>query len=174
MGRNILIIVDMQNDFITGALGTPEAQAIVPYVKNQLKFAREQGYEIYFTFDTHNENYFDTLEGKVLPVSHCQFGTKGWDICENLNDTWSHNVLKSTFGYPNWNHILGSDVNIDHIVLMGVCTDICVISNALILRAWYPNTPIYVDQSGCAGTTPENHQAALRVMESCQIRLIGE
>lgn len=172
--RKILIVIDMQNDFIDGTLGTPEAQAIVPEVKDKIKRCLTEKYDIVFTRDTHSENYLETNEGKNLPVPHCIKGTDGWQIKEELCYDDMYCVNKSTFGYLNWN-LLGIDFNdVESIEIIGVCTDICVVSNALILKAMYPNIDIMVDASCCAGVTPETHKAALTTMKMCQINVIGE
>jgi nicotinamidase-related amidase len=175
-----LIVVDMQNDFITGPLGTPEAQAIVPKVKAKIEEYRKRGEKIIFTRDTHFGDYLETLEGKYLPVKHCIVGTHGWQIPSDLISYEDERVNKCTFGYDQWHlNQFRNDHNdiTDEIELVGLCTDICVVSNALILKAVLPqicNIEITVDASCCAGTTPENHKAALQVMKSCQINVIGE
>lgn len=170
--KDVLIVIDMQNDFIDGSLGTPEAQAIVPKVKEKIKKYKKAGKDIIFTKDTHFENYLDTFEGKNLPVEHCIKGTEGWKINKELNTKVYANVIhKKTFGYLDWNVHIN---NYESIEIVGLCTDICVISNALILRAWFPNSTITVDASCCAGVTPEKHKAALEVMKSCQIEVINE
>lgn len=179
----VLIVVDMQNDFITGSLGTPEAQAIVPNVKKKIEEAVENGDLIIYTRDTHFENYLDTNEGKKLPVKHCIEGTSGWEIHEDLlppehyKNYWIED--KHTFGS---NHIatrlilefherLLTDEIFD-IELVGLCTDICVVSNALVLKAWcYEWGEISVDATCCAGVTPMTHEAALKTMEMCQINV---
>jgi nicotinamidase-related amidase len=176
MKKKILIVVDMQNDFVDGSLGSPEARAIILNVKekiNEYRFSNEN--YIYYTQDTHYENYLDTLEGQKLPVKHCIHKTEGWEITPRLTIDLRVNgerLIKETFGYTGWENLLGEEDEIGHIELVGLCTDICVISNALILRALYPNTRIFVDSKCCAGTTPEKHEAALKVMESCQIDVI--
>lgn len=179
MNRKILIVVDMQNDFITGALGSAEAQAIVPNVVEKVK--KFEG-DIYFTRDTHFDNYINTLEGKKLPVPHCIKDTEGWSIIKELNDyacnrtesvTCKRIIDKYTFGYSEWvMHFAACEEK--EFELCGVCTDICVISNALALRMLYPDAKITVDASCCAGVTPEKHAAALEVMKSCQIEVINE
>lgn len=169
----ILIVVDMQNDFVTGPLGTPEARAIVPNVK-----ARTEDNEfdrIFYTQDTHNSYYLNTFEGKKLPIIHCVKGTKGWEIIPELcvND-WEV-IEKPTFGSDELvSEILqiAHDKPIEKIELCGLLTDICVISNALMVRAALPETNITVRANCCAGVTPELHEAALKVMESCQIDVI--
>lgn len=173
--NKILIVVDMQNDFISGTLGTREAQAIVPNVKKKIKEYVDNGEHVIFTMDTHYENYMETLEGQKLPIKHCIKDTEGWFINENVEETKYEHVCKETFGYLGWKEKF-SDYHINQIEIeiIGLCTDICVVSNALILRAMYPNTKITVDANCCAGVTPENHKAALTTMKSCQIDVIGE
>ena len=176
--KNILIVVDMQHDFVDGSLGTPEAQAIVSKVDYRIK----SGYfdDVYYTFDTHYNNYDETLEGQKLPVKHCQFSSLGWSLAtKNLPFDDNHAIKKETFGFLKWDEVLpigyfDEEPDIKSITIVGLCTDICVISNALILRAMFPNTPIICDASCCAGTTPEAHKAALTVMKSCQIDVINE
>ena len=185
-----LIVIDMQNDFITGSLGTKEAQEIVPNVVERIDEAIKENKIIIATRDTHYDNYLETLEGKKLPVKHCICLTDGWklnkDIDEALNRTIGFKVLllnKDTFGYKDWDKIIDNKYldylfdewengKIDEIEICGLCTDICVVSNALILRALYPNTPITIRQNACAGVTKESHEAALKTMEMCQIDII--
>ena len=179
--KKVLIVIDMQNDFINGALGSIEAQTIVPNVVEKVK---NWDGELLFTRDTHYEDYMNTLEGQKLPVPHCIYKTAGWQIIDELTPfiKYSYDIIdKRTFGFEGWRHeILDRYVNdisalseLD-ITLIGVCTDICVISNALALRMFYPNAKITVDASCCAGVTPEKHAAALEVMKSCQIDVINE
>lgn len=172
----ILIVVDMQNDFVSMALGTPEAQAIVPNVVKKINENRAVDNVIIFTKDTHYENYMKTLEGEKLPVPHCIIATEGWEIISEITvKDNEEEISKNTFGYDNWTGILNNWIDcIDEIELCGLCTDICVISNALILRMLYPNMSITVDAKCCAGVTPEKHKAALEVMKSCQINVINE
>lgn len=165
-----LIVVDMQNDFIDGALGTKEAQAIVPNVKKKIEEYKARGDEIIFTRDTHFSNYLETNEGKHLPVEHCIEGTHGWQIRDELFTEPMPIVDKPTFGNLHWK----SFFDFKEVELVGLCTDICVVSNALILKAMYPEIDITVDASCCAGVTPESHQAALTTMKMCQINVIGE
>lgn len=181
-----LIIVDMQNDFINGALGTPEAQAIVPNVVDKLKQHENTETVVFFTKDTHYENYLETPEGKKLPVPHCIKGTEGWSIQKDIaaefkvgtyigyssEDVINSRILKETFGSYDLVNILKTTEAWDEIELCGVCTDICVISNALLVKNAFPNIPVIVDASCCAGVTPEKHAAALEVMKSCQIEVI--
>lgn len=168
--RRTLIVVDMQNDFVTGSLGTKEAQAIVPNVAEKIKEYKESGDRVIFTQDTHDNGYLDTPEGKKLPVIHCVEGTKGWQIVDELDINGRLCIRKETFGWMHWGDLfLG-----DEIELIGLCTDICVVSNALILKATYPEVEITVDASCCAGVTPETHKAALETMKQCQINVIHE
>lgn len=173
--KKTLIVVDMQNDFIDGALGTKEAQAIVPNVKKKIEEYKARGDEIIFTKDTHYyDSYLYTNEGQHLPVGHCIKDTEGWNISKELDTKCCNIIDKNTFGYNAWDlHITQEDVD-DEIELVGLCTDICVISNALILKATFPEMKITVDASCCAGVTPKSHQAALITMKMCQIDVIGE
>ena len=168
--KKTLIVVDMQNDFISGSLGTPEAQAIVPNVKKKIEEYKARGDEIIFTRDTHYTNYLETNEGKHLPVEHCINGTYGWIIADAVNYPEYKHINKRTFGYTLWDYELDE---LEDIELVGLCTDICVVSNALILKAQFPNANITVDASCCAGVTPESHQAALTTMSMCQINVIN-
>jgi nicotinamidase-related amidase len=164
-----LIVIDMQNDFIYGSLGTKEAQMIVLDVKNKIQEYYKNGDEVIFTRDTHHSNYLNTSEGKNLPVKHCLYGTHGWNIADGLEVTNCRYINKETFGWVNWNNRYYEEIEI-----IGVCTDICVVSNALMLKAMFPEINITVDAGCCAGTTPENHKAALQIMKCCQINVIGE
>lgn len=169
---NVLIVIDMQNDFIDGALGTPEAQKILPQVVE-----RVQGFDgrIIFTRDTHEEDYLHTQEGRKLPVPHCIRGTHGWQIHEQLRPHCTEPpVDKGTFGSAALGEMLlrwDQEERIGSVELVGLCTDICVISNAMILKAFLPETEIRVDSSCCAGVTPESHERALAAMEACQITI---
>ena len=171
--QNILLVIDMQNDFIDGALGTPEAVDIVPKVREKIK--NFDG-TVLFTRDTHGENYMETQEGKNLPVPHCIRGTEGWQIRPELEELRvTEPIDKGTFGSDELGKIL-RDLNdedpIGIITVIGLCTDICVISNALLAKAFLPEVPIEVDASCCAGVTPESHENALKAMASCQIRIV--
>ena len=171
---NILVVVDMQNDFIDGALGTPEAVAIVPKV--MVKMMNFDGL-VLATRDTHGEDYLETQEGKNLPVVHCIKGTHGWEIKDEIQQLLiSQPIDKPTFGSEALGKVLkdlNNDVEpIDSITLVGLCTDICVISNAMLLKAFLPEVPIMVDASCCAGVTPESHERALEAMKACQIEII--
>lgn len=167
--KKTLIVVDMQNDFINGSLGTIEAQSIVEKVKDKITKYQNRGDEIIFTRDTHCTNYLNTNEGKHLPIEHCIFGEKGWLIADGLEVPDCKYVDKDTFGWCLWNTMKFKEVE-----LIGLCTDICVVSNALILKATFPNIEITVDASCCAGVTPETHKAALETMKMCQINVMGE
>ena len=170
--KKVLIVVDMQNDFVSGPLGTAEACAIVPAIKKKIsEVENETGFAnnvVIYTRDTHFGNYMNTPEGIKLPVPHCIYGSDGWGIVDQLPTYGRRVVNKLTFGYDAWRD--DPDVfKADVIELCGVCTDICVVSNALILKALFPDKTIIVDANCCAGTTPENHRAALRVMKNCQV-----
>ena len=165
-----LIVIDMQNDFISAALGTKEAQAIVPNVKRKIKEYLDAGNEVIFTRDTHHENYLETNEGRNLPVEHCIYRTFGWNIPSDIDAADCPHIDKPTFGWLKWGEYLDKDV--DEIELVGLCTDICVVSNALILKAAFPEADITVDARCCAGVTPETHKAALETMKMCQIKVI--
>ena len=167
--KKTLIVVDCQNDFIDGALGTKEAQAIVPNVKKKIEEYAARGDDIIFTRDTHAMNYLETNEGKHLPVKHCIYGTHGWRIADELEVANCAYIDKPTFGWMHWDKH-----DFEEIELVGLCTDICVASNALILKATFPDIDITVDASCCAGVTPESHKAALATMKMCQINVIGE
>ncbi len=166
---NYLIIVDVQNDFVDGSLGTQEAQAMIPML---LEKVRTFDGTIWMTQDTHPKNYLSLQEGKFLPVEHCIENTEGWEIIDALQDVSKTIYKKPTFGSVDMMEdmkALYEKGQVDSIELVGLCTDICVISNALLLKAAMPELPIYVDASCCAGVTPEKHKAALEVMKSCQI-----
>lgn len=175
--KKFLVVVDMQKDFVDGSLGTAEAVAIVP---NVVKKINEFDGDIYVTYDTHFENYMDTAEGKKLPVPHCIKGTEGWmldaKVAEALKGKSYTEVEKITFGsvdLPDMIYKAAGEEDFT-IELIGLCTDICVVSNTLILKANYPEKDITVDASCCAGVTPESHSAALTTMKMCQINVVGE
>lgn len=168
-----LIVIDMQKDFIDGSLGIKEAVGIVDNVKKKIEEYLKNGDEVIFTRDTHQENYMDTNEGRHLPMIHCIEETEGWEIRPELIDavkkSGSGNVTiinKPSFGYTGW-----GDFEFEEIELVGLCTDICVVSNALILKALFPEIKISVDAAACAGVTPESHNAALTTMKMCQIEI---
>ena len=162
--KRTLIVVDMQNDFIDMALGTKEAVAIVPKVKEKIEEYEKNGDEIIFTRDTHREDYLQTTEGKNLPIPHCIKGTKGWEIADGLYVEGSKIIDKPNFGWPHWN-----EEKLEKVELVGLCTDICVVSKALIIKAMFPDAEVKVDSSCCAGATPESHDAALKTMQMCQV-----
>ena len=172
-----LIVVDMQKDFIDGALGTKEAQAIVPAVCARIRECKEAGYTLIATLDTHEENYLETREGKYLPVPHCIKNTEGWRIRPEVMDALGKDALlveKPTFGSVRLPQIIrdrsGED-GPEAIELLGLCTDICVVSNAMLLKAAFPETDFTVHADCCAGVTPQKHEAALETMRSCQISI---
>ena len=167
-----LIVVDMQNDFIDGALGTPEAVAIVPYVKEKIESFDGK---VFFTRDTHFENYMSTEEGRNLPVPHCVKGTDGWQIRAELDALRTTEAIdKLTFGSRELVDVLAAEGEIESITFVGLCTDICVISNAMVVKAFYPEIPLTVDARCCAGVTPESHARALAAMKICQIKVENE
>lgn len=173
--QDILIVVDMQNDFIDGTLGTKEAVAIVPRVKE--KIASFSG-PVIFTRDTHPENYMETQEGKNLPVPHCIKGTEGWQIRPELDRLRkTEPVDKPGFGSVELGQML-LDMNekepIASVTLIGLCTDVCVISNALIIKAFLPEVPVRVDAACCAGISPESHDNALSAMSMCQVEILRD
>ena len=174
-----LIVVDMQNDFVSGALGTPEAREIVPRVVGRVVDGLNRGEQVLFTRDTHEAGYLDTQEGRKLPVPHCVRGTEGWEIIgQLLPDTVGRTVLdKPTFGSTALGELLAAENErepVGKITLVGLRTDICVISNALLAKAFLPEVPITVDAACCAGVTPESHKTALSAMKMCQIRVENE
>lgn len=172
---NILVVIGMQNDFIDGALGTKEAVSIVPKVMEKIRMFDGK---ILATRDTHEENYLETQEGRKLPVKHCIRNTKGWQINGEIQSLLSETpVDKETFGSRELPEILkkyDEKEKIESITLVGLCTDICVISNAMVLKAYFPEVPIIVDASCCAGVTPQSHKQALEAMKVCQIEVVEE
>lgn len=178
MGQRYLVVVDMQHDFVDGALGTPEAQSIVASVA-----AKAQAFDgtVVFTKDTHYSDYLQTLEGKNLPVEHCLHGTPGWELMPELQairDERSSFVFeKTTFASLDLAMWLAEEnvaEPIESIELIGLCTDICVVSNALLIKGWIPEVPLKVDASLCAGVTPDSHKAALATLRSCQVEVIND
>lgn len=180
----VLIVVDCQNDFVTGALGTPEAQNVIPIMEDRIKEYADGDTLVLFTKDTHDESYPETLEGQFLPISHCKVYTPGWSLVKSVSsivdgygyltysseDVIRGRVLKGTFGSVKLVELLKKNQElISEIIFMGFCTDICVISNVLMTKSFLPNTPITVIASCCAGSTPDAHYAALKVMENCHI-----
>lgn len=167
----LLIVVDMQNDFIDAALGTKEAVAIVPAVAKKIAEYRKSGNQVIFTRDTHQKNYMETQEGNNLPVMHCIEGTDGWQISKELEVGDSKIFNKPSFGSMELADYVASLNDIEEIELIGLCTGICVISNAFILKAKLPEVKITVDSSCCACVTPESHHTALNAMKLCQINV---
>lgn len=171
---NYLIVVDMQADFVSGALGTKEAQAIVPAAAEKIHTFDGQ---VFYTRDTHEENYLTTQEGKNLPVPHCIRGTEGWQIVPSIRPETEENVIdKPTFGSTALAERLAGEhaaSPIGSVTLIGLCTDICVISNALLIKAYLPEVQVIVDAACCAGVTPESHQNALSAMKMCQITVVN-
>lgn len=171
--RNLLVVVDMQNDFIDGSLGTKEAVTIVDNVIAEI--AKYDAKDIFATRDTHPENYLETQEGKNLPVVYCVKGTDGWQINEKVKTALKDAVVidKPTFG----SKILAEEITKIAekeditVTLVGLCTDICVVSNAILIKAYLPEIPVKVIASCCAGVTPESHEAALATMRMCQVQV---
>ncbi|MCC8044030.1 MAG: cysteine hydrolase [Clostridiales bacterium] len=171
----VLVVVDMQNDFIDGALGTKEAVSIVERVRGKIDQYIENEDAVIYTRDTHSEAYLQTQEGRNLPVVHCVKGTPGWDISKQVYVEGCMVVDKPSFGslsLPEAVKNCAVDSAVESIELIGLCTDICVISNAMILKAAFPEVPIAVDASCCAGVTPESHENALNAMRMCQIQIL--
>lgn len=175
--RKVLVVIDMQNDFIDGALGTSQAQGIVENVVKKIQ--AYQGELVIATRDTHGENYLETSEGKHLPVPHCIRGTKGWEIRDEvskaLEQVKGEIIDKPAFGSELLAEKLAQTAEEEEleIELAGLCTDICVVSNGLLLKAKLPEAVIKVDASCCAGVTPQSHEAALLTMKMCQIEIQG-
>ena len=168
----VLVVVDMQNDFIDGALGTKEAVAIVPHVKEKIE--NFDGIVLY-TRDTHFEDYMNTQEGHNLPVPHCIKGTKGWEIREELDALRQTEAIdKVTFGSKDLVKVLATIENIEEITFVGLCTDICVISNVMVTKAFYPEIPLVVDAKCCAGVSVQTHLNALEAMKVCQVKVVNE
>ena len=169
----VLVVVDMQKDFIDGSLGTKEAQAIVPTVVKEIENGNYD--KVYATLDTHPDNYLETSEGRHLPVVHCVKGSEGWklnpEVRKALDDKKAELVEKPTFGSVDLMEKIAADKP-EEITLIGLCTDICVVSNALLLKAALHETPIKVIAKCCAGVTPATHEAALETMRSCQIEVV--
>ena len=168
--KRILVVVDMQNDFITGPLGTPEARAIVPRVKEKIR-----GFEgpVLFTKDTHGADYLQTQEGRLLPVPHCVRGTAGWELEPGIEALREQTAIeKGSFGSLGLADVLREYQRrwgLERVEVVGLCTDICVISNVMILKAALPEVPVVLDASCCAGVTPESHRRALEAMRACQV-----
>ena len=171
--QDILVVVDMQNDFIDGALGTKEAVSIVPLVKD--KITNFTG-KVLFTRDTHQDNYMSTQEGRNLPVPHCIKETEGWQIRHELDELRQTEAIdKPSFGSVELGQLLVNEnakEPINSITFVGLCTDICVISNAMLTKAFLPEVQIIIDSKCCAGVTPESHETALSAMKACQIKVV--
>ena len=167
----LLVVVDMQKDFVDGALGSPEARAIVPNVLDKIKAYQDAGDEVVFTLDTHFDDYMDTMEGKKLPVVHCVKGTPGWELVPELRAVPGTRFEKHTFGSRELADYAARG-QYDFVELAGLCTDICVISNAMLIKAAVPDTSIQVDGSCCAGVTPQSHHNALSAMGMCHIDIV--
>ena len=164
------IVIDMQNDFVTGSLANPAAAKTIPFIKEQIQQYKEKGYQVIFTRDSHSEDYLETGEGKHLPVKHCIMYTKGWEIVPELMEETDENTLfidKLHFGYNGWEEFIKEG---DEVVICGTCTDICVVSNSLALKA-IEGVEVTVIADCCAGLTPESHEATLKVMECCQCNI---
>ena len=171
--KKLLIVVDMQNDFVTGCLGTEEASEITPAIA---KYVQDFDGEVIFTRDTHHEDYMDTQEGKKLPVLHCLEGTDGWQIVPQLrgfsaNEHRCRIFDKPTFGSTQLAQFVSENAP-EEVQLVGVCTGICVLSNAVLIKAFSPEIPVKVIANLCACVTPESHETALKAMETCQIEII--
>lgn len=180
--KKVLVVVDMQKDFIDGALGTQEAVAIVPHVVEKIEEAKKNHIDIYVTLDTHTEDYLNTQEGANLPVPHCIKHTKGWALDSNIQAVMDSSMYtaieKGAFGSPDLAQQVKALYEAHHeegveVELVGVCTDICVITNALLIKAAAPEVKISVDASCCAGVTPASHQTALEAMKMCQIAVVN-
>ena len=169
--KKLLLVIDMQNDFIDGSLGTPEAVSIVEKVKEKIRAWPPEA--VIATMDTHGPDYLSTQEGKNLPVEHCIRGTEGWQLRPDIAALLEKAVIveKPTFGSVDLAKRLSSMEDLEEVELVGLCTDICVVSNALLLKAAMPELKISVDAACCAGVTPEKHKAALETMRSCQIEV---
>ncbi len=173
--KKLLIVIDMQNDFITGALGSIEAEKIVPRVKAKVDEYLKNNNRVVYTRDTHTDRYLHTQEGRMLPIVHCIEGTNGHAITSELDTTDCEVIDKPTFGSLTMaNHMKDTIGDVQEIELCGLCSDICVVSNALILKAAFPETRLTVDANCCAGVTVESHKAALLTMKMCQVNVIEE
>lgn len=167
----LLAVIDMQNDFIDGALGTPEAVRIVEKVRAKIEKYLAHGDQVVFTRDTHSENYLETQEGKKLPVKHCIKDTAGWEISEKVYEEGCPVIDKPSFGSLELAGYAAGLADLEEIEVIGLCTDICVISNVMILKAKLPEIPVSVDASCCAGVSPQSHVNALEAMKVCQVEV---
>ena len=179
--NKILVVVDMQNDFLTGSLANESAVNVIPNIKREIESGKYT--HIIFTRDTHTEKYLETQEGKRLPVTHCVMGTDGWKVCEEIvsskfpKDVWTSFLNKPTFGYKDWNKFFednGLNGEDSEFTFTGTCTDICVVSNALAVKAAFPEAPVKCIADCCAPLfgDPKRQESALTVMESCQVEVI--
>jgi nicotinamidase-related amidase len=169
--KKALVVIDMQYDFVFGALGSADAQAILPNVAERIRQARQNGEQVIFTRDTHGADYATTQEGKKLPVAHCVKDTAGWEICEGLYQAGELVFDKPVFGSLELASYLQAQA-FDSVEFIGVCTDICVVSNVLLAKATCLETEIFVRADCCAGVTKEKHAAALETMSSCQVTVL--
>ena len=174
--KKVLVVVDMQNDFVFDALKNTAAEAIIPHVTERIEQALAAGETVFFTRDTHGPDYLDTQEGRLLPVVHCIKGTRGWELVDALQKYAPRGqfVDKPAFGSVELARMLQAEnaaESIEEITLLGICTDICVISNAFLLKAHLPEARIIIDAAGCAGVTPESHLHALKAMQGCQMQI---
>ncbi len=167
----LLVVIDMQNDFVTGSLGSKDAENIVSNVKAKIEEYKVNNYPIIFTRETHNDNYLETQEGRNLPVVHCVKGTEGHEVIKDLDTTGCEILDKPSFGSIDLSEKVAKG-EYDEVELCGLCTDICVVSNAIILKAKLPETKISVDPKCCAGVTVESHNAAITTMKMCQVNII--
>lgn len=172
--NKVLIVIDAQEDFTRGALRNEEAIKALPVIHDIVELAKEKEMKIIYTADTHREDYLSTQEGKKLPIKHCIYRTSGWDLCPEVKaENYPTNlIIKEAFGSIGWQHYANTLFYADEIWLCGFCTDICVMANFQILKAQFPEVPITIIEDACAGVTPELHEAALKVMKSCQAKVV--
>ncbi len=170
--KKALVVIDMQNDFVFGSLGSADAQAILPNVIERVKNARQNGEQVIFTRDTHGKDYLTTQEGKKLPILHCIKDTEGWSVCKGLQETDDVVFDKAVFGSTELASYLQQQA-FESVEFIGVCTDICVVSNVLLAKAVCLDAEIFVRADCCAGLSKEKHVAALETMQSCQVTIIS-
>lgn len=168
--KEALVVVDMQNDFLSGSLGSAEAVSVLPAVRKRIASARSTGATIVFTRDTHGDDYFSTQEGRLLPVAHCRKDTEGWQLASDLKTEGDEVFDKNSFGSLELARYLQAE-KFERICFVGVCTDICVVSNALLAKTFCPEAELVVFADCCAGTTKAAHEAALSTLSSCQVRI---
>ena len=169
--KKLLVVVDMQNDFVCGVLGTEQARAVADRVAKRVRAAFANGESVVFTRDTHHENYLSTAEGQKLPVAHCLQKSHGWEIIDELDTAGAKIIDKCTFGSTELGEYVRENA-FDAVELIGVCTDMCVISNAILIKAFAPETDVCVRENCCAGVTVESHRTALQAMAACQIEIL--